>query len=108
MSENKKVVRKPIPKWIINFNNQMEFVFSCWLVENPSVQYQIYRTSVFLISIIITVYWPVPNLLINWILTMISWIYIVNSKKDVPRVISLLTIMMSISNIYYTMQIFLP
>lgn len=100
-----KYPAKPIPFTFINIQNQLEAAFALWNIKNPSTGTQILRSFYFLSALIITIFWPIQDLLINFIMVTICWLMASLSSKTAPRFLLLLLIMLTITFLFHGIQI---
>lgn len=100
-------VAKPsqVPFTIENISLHLERTFQYWTLKNPSTWIQIKRTTVFITSLLITVFWPIPSLLINALLLALIWIMLSLTNKPVNRLFLLTNLMLNISFLFYLSQL---
>lgn len=100
-----KYPAKPIPFTFINIQNQLEAAFSLWNIKDPAPSIQFIRSFYFLSALLITIFWPIQDLLINSILATLCWIIASLSSKTAPRFLLLLLIMLTITFLFQGIQI---
>lgn len=95
----------PIPFFILNLEQHMIRIFELWTIKNPSIETQSKRTATFISCLLITLYWPITDLLIQFILLALAWILLSLTKKKVSRWLLMLNLMMNIAWLYLLMQL---
>jgi len=101
------IKKVPIPFPIVNLHNHLNNTFSSWLKKNPSIKFQLYRSGIFVLALLITLLWPPEYLLPTIIITTLSWITLAFTKNTIPRFFTLLLTMLSINCFYFITQIFI-
>ena len=106
MSTNK--VYPPVPFFILNLEQHMVRVFDLWNIKNPSIEVQFTRSSIFLTCLLVTLYWPITDLLIQFLILALVWILLSMTTKKISRWLLMLNLMMNIAWLYQMIQLCLP
>lgn len=97
-----------IPFVIENLSRQMETTFDLWTIKNPSVKIQIKRSTIFILALLATIFWPINNLIIETILLILAWILLSLTASPAPRLLLMLNLMLNIAFLFYLMRVFIP
>ncbi len=103
---NSKVPYKP-PFIFKNLGDHMTRNFDLWTIKNPSPATQAQRLLIFFSALLATVYWPITNLFIEFILLILVWIMLSLYQKPILRWLLMLNLMLNIAWLYLLMQYFL-
>jgi hypothetical protein len=98
---------KPIPAFIINLRNHLERTFDLWSIKKPSPFIQLKRSGIFISCLLLTIYWPVTNLLTDFLILAMAWIILSLSDKPVSRWLLMLNLMLNIAWLYQLMRLFI-
>lgn len=108
MTHPKTIKPYQIPFTFQNIQSHSERTFDLWTIKNPPIQVQLKRSLIFTSSLLITIFWPIQNLIINALLLALIWIMLSLREKPVYRLFLMTNLMLNISFLYYLMQIWLP
>ena len=97
----------PVPFFILNLEQHMVRVFDLWTIKNPSIEVQSKRTAIFISCLLVTLYWPITDLLIQFLILALAWILLSMTTQKIARWLLMLNLMMNIAWLYLLMQLFL-
>jgi hypothetical protein len=100
--------KKKLPSWILNLQFHLEHTFDLWNVKNPDHKTRLIRSLIFISCLLLTIYWPIPDLLINLFLLVIAWSVLCLTDKPVWRFLLMLLNMLSLTWLYHIMKIIIP
>ena len=97
-----------LPFPFINIGKHLEQTFELWTIKTPSVAIQIKRSAVFVLSLVITIYWPVQDLLLQALILLLFWTLISLTSRRINYVVLMTHMMLNISFFYYLTQVWAP
>ena len=95
------------PFFFQNLEKHMVRTFDLWSVKKPTVSIHLQRLLTFFSALLVTIYWPVTNLMVEFILLLLAWIMLSLIEKPVLRWLLMLNLMLNIAWLYLLMQYFL-
>ncbi|MCC6643419.1 hypothetical protein IT411_01600 [Candidatus Peregrinibacteria bacterium] len=95
-----------IPFAAVNLQKHLERAFDLWTIKNPSAAIQFQRSSYFILSLLLTIFWPIQDNLINSCALLLIWILTCLNSKNLPRLFLLSLIMLTIVWIFSGIQYF--
>lgn len=96
-----------IPFFFTNLENHMLRTFDLWVIKKPSTKIQIKRSLIFTTALIASIYWPIQNLFIQFILLSLAWTMLAMTNQKISRWLLLFNLMLNIIWIYLLMQFLL-
>lgn len=95
---NKPPYRPPF--FFINLEKHLLHSFDLWVIKNPPIQTRLKRTFIFITALLATIYWPITDLLIQFILLSLAWIMLSLTNKNINRWLLMFNIMLNITWLY--------
>ncbi len=106
-NHKKPLTKEDFPFYIINLQRHLERIFDLWTIKKPSLKIQFKRSLIFVSCLVITLFWPVNNLLTNLLILVLAWTILCLTSQPVSRWLLMLNLMLNISWLYFLMKFLL-
>jgi len=89
-----------IPFYLINLQNHFDQTCNLWVIKSPTIQERLFRTFVFVSALLITIFWPIHDLIIEATILSLVWMMFGLTEKHLPRLLLMLNLMLNLAFLF--------